>query len=282
MLCVEICPNKIFIKDEQNQIIPKPESMHICVRCGHCMAMCSTKAISISGLSYDTDFFDLPSYQAEDVQNAFFNIIHSRRSIRNFKDIPVPKELLEKIVDAITFAPPGFPPLKHKLIVVQNTDLIRQSLPIMVRFYDGFVRMMKNPLMKFIVKKSAGNKQFKTLENHLLPMLSNRLPALKNGSEDTLFRNAPCIILFLADKNEEDITRDIVIAATYGMLSAHTLGLGACIIDIVPPAINRDKALRKMYGLSPEDEVVTSLILGYPKYTFRRGIKRSIKNVNWL
>ena len=282
MLCIEICPNKIFIKNDQNHIEPKPESVHICVQCGHCMAICSTKSISIQGLSYETDMFDLPVYDTEQVKTSFFNTIQTRRSIRNFKDIPVPKEILEKIVAAISYAPPGFPPIKHKLIVVQNTELIRKSLPIMVHFYDGFVRMMKNPIMKFIIKKSAGSKQFKTLENHLLPMLNNRLPALKNGSEDTLFRNAPAIILFIADKNEEDLTRDIVIAATYGMLTAHAIGLGGCILDIVPPAINRDKALRKIYDLSPNDEVITSLIVGYPKYTFQRGIKRNIKRIKWL
>ncbi len=282
LLCTEICPNKILIKNESNEISFRPERLDLCFKCGQCMAICSTRSISVEGLSYESDFFDLPAGGAEEFEKPFYDMIRSRRAIRNFKDKPVPKELLEKIVEAISFAPPGFPPLKVRIVVVQNTALIRQALPNMIQLYDTLVDKMKKPIYRYFIKKEVGKKKFKTMQEHLIPSLITRLPSLKNGTEDTITRYAPAMILFLADKNEEDIRQDISIAATYGMLAAHSVGLGGSIMDLIPPAIEKDKELRQLFGVLGDQEVITSMIIGYPKYKYQRGIKRKLKSVKWL
>jgi hypothetical protein len=61
------------------------------------MAICKTKSVLIDGLSYETDFFELPKTNPDSPKGAFFELIYTRRAIRNFKDKPVPKALLEKI-----------------------------------------------------------------------------------------------------------------------------------------------------------------------------------------
>jgi len=282
LLCSEVCPNKIFKKSELNEIVLRPDRVDVCFKCGQCMAVCSTKSIVVDGLSYEKDFFELPENESNNYEKTFYSMIHTRRAIRNFKDKPVPKELLEKIVEAISFAPPGFPPLKIKIIIVQNTELIKQALPSMIRLYENLVNMMGKPIHRFFIKRKVGNKKFKTMQEHLIPLLISRLPSLKNGTEDTLTRNAPAMILFLADKNEEDIRQDISIGATYGMLAAHSIGLGGSIMDIIPPAIENDKELRKLFCVPDNNEILTSMIIGYPKYKYQRGIKRSLKSVKWL
>lgn len=280
--CADVCPNKIFSLNESNEIIIRQDRVESCFQCGQCMAICSTESIVINGLSYEKDFFDLPHQKFSGIEMSFLEMIKTRRAIRNFKDRPVPREVLDKIVEAISFAPPSFPPLKIKIVVVRNTKLIRQALPHMINFYNNMVQMMKNPFIRFLIKKEVGKKRMKTIQNHLIPLLINRLPALKSGEEDTLTRNAPAMILFLADKNGEDISQDVSIAATYGMLAIHSLGLGGSIMDIIPPAIEKDKYLRMLFCIPDDHEVVTSIILGYPKYKYLRGIKRNIKDVQWL
>jgi nitroreductase/NAD-dependent dihydropyrimidine dehydrogenase PreA subunit len=281
-LCAEVCPNKIPVKSLLEEMVIRPERIDVCFKCGQCMAVCATQSIVVDGLSYESDFFELPGNGLNGYENVFYEMIHTRRAIRNFKDKPVPKELLEKIVEAISFAPPGFPPVKIKIIVVQNTELIRQALPYMIKLYERLVTIMKKPMYRYFIKKEVGEKKFKTMEEHLIPLLISRLPALKNGTEDTLTRNAPAMILFLADKVGEDISQDISIAATFGSLAAHSLGLGGSIMDIIPPAINKDNELRKMFSIPDNQEVITSMIIGYPKYKYQRGIKRSLKSVKWL
>ncbi|HMA65902.1 MAG TPA: nitroreductase family protein, partial [Chitinispirillaceae bacterium] len=252
-LCVEICPNRILMRTD-DAICANVNKIGVCFKCGQCMAICPAKSISVDGLSYSKDFFDLPEMQIK--PEYFSNLISTRRAIRNFKEKPVEKELLNEIVKAISLAPPGFPPLKYDLVVVQNSTVIRQALPYMIQLYDFLVNAMNNPIKRIFIKKEVGGLRFRTLKEHLIPLLKMSLPDLKNGTEDTLTRNAPAMILFLADTTGEDITEDIHIAATFGILSAHALGLGASIMDIIPPAINKKKELRKMFGLTENQEVI--------------------------
>lgn len=281
-LCMEVCPNKIFIKNIDQEISTRPDRVQVCFKCGQCMAVCFTKSVVVSGLSYHSDFFELPVVVPLDLEIQFHNLIQTRRAVRNFSDKPVARELLEKVVDAISYAPPGFPPLKYELVVVQNTELIRNALPYMIRLYKKLEYMMNKPVIRYFIKKEVGVKKFRTMVNHLMPMLKTRFRELDNGTEDTITRYAPSMILFLADNREEDISQDISIAATYGMLAIHSLGLGGSIMDLIPPAINKDPELRKMFAVPDSHEVVTSLIIGYPKYKYQRGIKRKIHRVEWL
>ena len=279
-LCAEVCPNKIIVRDKSNVMTVRQDRLNLCFQCGQCMAVCPTQAIITGELSYTKDFFALP--ESSSYENAFFDMIRTRRAIRNFKPQAVPKELLQKVVDAISFAPPGFPPVKTELIVVQDPDIIKKALPYMIELYDYLVNVMDNPVKRFFVKKAAGPQMFKKMQNHLIPLLKSRLPELKNGTEDTITRYAPAMILFHTDPAEEDIKTDVTIAATYGMLAAHALGLGGAIMDIIPPAINKKEELRKMFSLPDNHEVLGSIILGYPKYKYQRGIKRELKSVKWL
>jgi nitroreductase/NAD-dependent dihydropyrimidine dehydrogenase PreA subunit len=277
--CVDICPNKIMRK-EDSKITFRDDRVEFCITCGQCMAVCPTRSIQVTGLSYDRDFFPLPA--ADSCENAFYNIISSRRAVRCFKDMPVPRELLEKIVTAVSFAPPSFTPIKTEVIVVQDKETIRQALPTMIEMYGMLVKAMANPIARIFIKKGAGAEKFKVLEKHVIPLMRNRLPDLKTGKEDTITRGAPAMIIFHADRNAENYHPDIYIAMTYANLAAHSLGLGGTMIDLIPPAIEREKKLRKLFSIPDGNEVVASMILGYPKYKYQRGIKRQLKSVNWI
>ena len=274
--CTEICPNVILEFGDGN-IKVRPEREKLCFGCGQCMAACSGKAIQVNGLSYEKDFFEFS-------QNSDFfqNLIETRRSIRAFKEKPVPKEELEKIVEAITYSPPSFPPIKTEVVVVNDKKFIQESLPEMVGLYVKLMKGLKSPVGRYIIRKKLGRSQFKTLTNHLVPLLTVKLPAMRAGTEDAISRNAQAVILFHANKNTENYHIDIQIALTFAMLKAHSLGIGACVIELIPPAIERVPGLKEKFGIPPENEVVASLILGYPKFKYKRGIKRSLKSVKWI
>jgi nitroreductase/NAD-dependent dihydropyrimidine dehydrogenase PreA subunit len=279
-LCSAVCPNIILLKTDSRRMSFRDDRIDLCFKCGQCMAVCPTKSIHVRGLSYDDDFFELPKHA--ELENSFFNLISTRRAVRNFKEKPVSRELLEKIVAAITFAPPGFPPVKTEITVVSDPEMIRKALPHMVELYDSLVGALKNPVIRFFIKKEVGSQKYRTMRNHLIPLLKSRIPELKKGVEDTLTRYAPAMILFHSDRKGEDVTEDIFIAATYGMLAAHALGLGGSIMDIIPPAVDRNKELRRLFDIPESNQVVSSIIIGHPKYTYQRGIKRRLKSVTWL
>lgn len=278
-ICGEVCPNKIICKNSEEMTVFE-DRLQLCFKCGQCMSVCPASAISVSGLSYEEDFCVIP--EKGEYKKSFFNMLLSRRSVRNFKDKPVPKEMLERIIDSLSYAPVAFPPVKTEVIVVQNPNDIKRALPYFVELYDYLYQTFQNPIKRFFIKKNVGDKKYKQMQNHLMPLLKVRLPGLKNGTEDTITRDAPAMLLFHTDKKGEDINADLSIAATYCIIAAHAMGLGATIMDIIPPAINKKKELREIFGVPDEHEVITSVILGFPKYDYRRGIIRRLKSVRWI
>jgi ferredoxin len=274
-LCAEICPAGIISAGEEARFLL--DRIPLCIHCGQCMAACPTKSISIEGLSYDKDFFELPQ-RREGWEKAFYGIAGSRRSIRNFKDRPVPRDMLEKIVQAITFAPPGFTPLTVELTVVTNRDLIRRAIPLMADMYAALIEMQADPVSQAAFKKMVGEDMYRMLSEHVLPLMKVRMPGLKAGTEDTIARGAPCMILFHAPVRNEDI----FIALAFGLLAAHSMGLGACAIGLIPPAISRNPELRKMFRVPEGNQVLASMVLGYPKYKYSRGIRRSPAGLTWI
>jgi ferredoxin len=274
-ICAGICPAGIILADDTARFLDN--RVHLCIRCGQCMAACPTKSISIEGLSYEKDFFDLPQSQ-EGWQEAFYGLVSSRRSIRSFQDRPVPRDLLEKIVRAISFAPPGFTPLTVELTAVNNREMIRSAVPIMADMYDKLLKMQANPLRRTVLKLIVGKETYRTLNEHVLPVMKVRMPGLKAGTEDTIARGAPAMILFHAPVPNEDT----FIALAFGLLAAHALGLGACAIGLIPPAVNRNPQLKKLFHIPANNTVLASMVLGYPKYKYSRGIKRSPAGLTWI
>ena len=60
------------------------------------------------------------------------------------------------------------------------------------------------------------------------------------------------------------------------------LGLGATAIGLIPPAVERNKDLRKLFQIPKDNEILASMIVGCPKVTFKRGIKRELAKVRWI
>jgi nitroreductase len=244
------------------------------------MAICPTKSVTVEGLSYESDFFDLPAEAW--TEDSFGSLIASRRSVRAFQDKPVPREDLQKIVDAISRAPMGYPPHKIEIVIVQNRETIEKALLIIIGMYEKLAKMMDHSIMGFLLKRKLKPEVIKALTEHVLPSLRYRLPDMKAGRGDTITRGAPALILFHAHRASGNHSEDVLIALTYGLLSAHALGLGATAIGLVPPVIERSPELRGLFQIPAENEVLASMIVGYPKHRFKRGIRRELPGVKWI
>ena len=277
-LCAAVCPNKI-IERTKTEVAFRSDRLHLCIHCGHCMAICPTESVHVESLSYD-DFFDLSGkdFDAE----AFFHWIATRRSIRAFRDESVPRELLQQIVDAVSEAPMGFPPHKTKITIVSDRRILEKAVPLFTQFYEDLVKWMNNPLMRFFIRRKLTEEKYNTIANHVLPVMETRLPDMKERREDLITRNAPALLLFHADRGSENHSEDVWIALAYGLLAAHALGLGATAIGLVPPAVEQNQALRSLFQIPEGDEVLASMIVGYPRHRFRKGIKRNLAEVKWL
>ena len=89
---------KILLEDKKAVYTPE------CIECGHCVAVCPRAAVAIP--EYDME--DVEEYDKDEFSvdpEHFLHAVKFRRSIRSYKDQPLEKEKLEKILQAATYNP---------------------------------------------------------------------------------------------------------------------------------------------------------------------------------
>ena len=205
----------------------------------------------------------------------------TRRSVRVFKNTRVPQELVRKIIDIISTAPFGVSPENVEITAVTDKSLIEKAVPYMSKMYVQLGKILKIPLLGWMIRRNMPKEASNTLMNFIVPHLDKGLYRYDGGIDD-IARNAPAMLIFHAPKGAEEHTVDAHICLTYAMLAAHSLGLGATAIGLIGPAINQNKPLRKMFKIPVGNEVIEAMILGYPKLQFRRAIIRPRKNITFL
>lgn len=99
---------------------------------------------------------------------------------------------------------------------------------------------------------------------------------------DRITRNAPAIIIFHAEREAEEHSNNSLIWATYAILAALSLGLGASMNGLVPSAVNKLKRVREIFQIPEDHEAIISLTIGYPKYKYQRSIKRERDIIHWV
>jgi hypothetical protein len=151
----------------------------------------------------------------------------------------------------------------------------------MSKMYIQLAKILKVPVMRWLILRSLPKEVSNTLVNFIVPHVAKGLYDSSTGIDD-ITRNAPSMILFHAPKGAEEHTVDAHIYLTYALLAAHSLGLGATAIGLIGPAVNQSKPLRKMFRIPDGNEVVEAMIIGYPKYHFRRAIIRPRTKVTFI
>jgi len=277
-LCIEVCPVNIIGIDNKGLVNFIHERESICLECGQCMAVCPTDAVKISKYTYENNFIKLPKNTVD--YQKYIDFIATRRSIRNFKNKPVEKELIEKILNSLDYAPYGAEPNKVEVTIINNRKKIEEILPLTEKFLDNIVKWVDNPIISQIIKHKKGLETFNTIKNHLYPMSKLENYKLKYG--DRITRGAPAIIVFHADKGAEEHTNNSLIYATYLIFALHSLGLGGTMNGIIPAAINKEKQIKQMFNIPEQNEAVISIMFGYPKYKYQKTVKREQKKTNWI
>lgn len=75
---------------------------------------------------------------------------------------------------------------------------------------------------------------------------------------------------------------DPIVAATYAMIAAETLGLGTCMLGGVHPLIQngkKAKEFRKIQGIKHASREGLFVIFGYPTLKYKKGIRRTFASI---
>ncbi len=280
-LCVEVCKDfSIVMKEGKAHVSGKP--FFGCIACGHCMAICPKDAIKIEGrFTSEADLFPLPEKEKAAGYESILALYQRRRSIREFRDKPVEKEMIDKVLDAAMTAPMGLPPSDVGVVVLGSKEKVRQfakdycTYLEKIKFFvsKGFLAIMRPFWGK------AGDEMFR---GFLRPLVHGYIRSMKAGNNFVTY-DAPVAMYFYGSPYCDPA--DPIIAATYAMIAAESLGLGTCMLGGVHPFIQKGKSaklFREKYGIKFTSREGLIVIMGYPAVKYQKGIKRTFANVHHL
>jgi nitroreductase/NAD-dependent dihydropyrimidine dehydrogenase PreA subunit len=281
-ICGNTCPRHIPETILQgNNKVTKISSVRLdlCLVCGQCEAVCPNNAIHVEQMAGEL-FGPVPELEIKESQ--FLDLLRHRRSVRRYKEKPVPRTLLEKILEAAHRAPTGTGSRSTGVIVIDNPEILNSLSERFYALYDELEKVLSNPIARFIIRKRKGKKTLGILQSFVMPGMRWYSKWYHEGSSNEILRDCPVLILFYSPKSEPMGEDNCTIAAYHSVLMAELLGVGTCFNHLIPPACNEDVEVRKMLDLPDSSEVYVSLTAGFPKYSYKRTIPRRLASVRYL
>jgi len=168
----------------------------------------------------------------------FFELLQTRRSIRQFEDKEVSLETIREIIEESCLAPSAANGQPWKFIVVNNKDMIK-------RLSDE----SKKNILAFIEQNSDSP--------------SKNYEAAMRNPDFNVFYNAPSLVYIVGSKQARNLYADCSLAACYFMFCATARGLGTCWVGLGTNILDPD--LLDLMGMPQDHKIVAPLILGYPQ-----------------
>jgi len=276
-LCSVTCVQGIFRQKEKGTVpeIIGPES---CFLCGQCVAICPHDAIVHGDFPEGSVGAVKPEHASTYEQ--VLQLVRSRRSKRAFKDVPVERADIEKVIEAARFAPTGHNAQGTKFVVVQEPERIREVGRLTA---EGLRKMMKpfhSPIARIFIRRAMGERMFNMITG-FAPELEH-LAALYDEGIDVLLNRAPALLFFHADTLGLFPGTDANLALQNASLAAETLGLGCFYTGFVVSVCERDDSIATFLSLPEHHKIYAGLAIGYPILAFEKWPERKPARVTWL
>ena len=243
--CVDVCPARIIELDAEKHPKIRDGREGFCINCGHCAAVCPKGAISLETMPIG-ELKELPAgwrLTPEKIE-AF---LKGRRSIRAYKETPVDKETIEKIIDIARYAPTGINRQAVYWAVVHDPKKVHELAALTIEWMMGLVAE-KAPIAE-----------------------SLHFPAMVKAWEagdDRVCRKAPHAAIVYGLTQDPMAPADCVIAMAQFELAAIPFGLGACWAGYLKMALNQYAPARKAAGLSTKTTFHGAMLFGHPAYEY--------------
>lgn len=257
-ICSKVCPAMIINNDENGVPFLIPGGAKSCIGCGQCVAFCPHGAASLDGL---------PMERVEKVNRSLMpsaeavaELMKTRRSVRVFSAKPVPRDLLERIVNMSSFAPTAKNQRGVRWAMVDSPDKIDQIISLVADFFD----------------EQAGPKPSTPLQRS-----SKMLANLARKGKDPILRGARQLAVAVA-QNDNWGRSDAAIALSYFELAAHSLGVGCCWAGYFTSACEHSEKLRALIGLQEGEAVQGGQMLGYQGIRATYVPPRTDSRVDWI
>jgi len=251
-ICSKVCPTGVLSIDKTGPIVTNTNN---CIACGQCVAVCPHGALDNikSPIADQIDIENFPVINSKTAEH----FLRSRRSIRCYKDAPVPKEKLLELINIAHYAPTASNSQGISYIIVENKKILEKAIKIIYEWME------------------------KQLSLHW--SFSRHVQTHKTTGMDTVLRNAPHLILATAPKDFKNGRENTISQLTYAELYATTIGLGSCWAGLFEMcAFSNYHPLLQLFNI-PENTVITGAVMvGYPKYKYKKLVDRNPLNITFI
>lgn len=251
--CVKDCfPENLFLENGKAEIKGR------CMQCGHCIAICPVNAVSITNYPQDgIEEYDKESFDVS--PDKLLNFIKFRRSTRHYKNKPVEKEKLERILEAGRYTATGSNIQDVSYIVVQET--LEDIKPIIWESLYEFA--LENMNEKGVIGAYAP-RWIKMYEDYK-----------KDPEKDVLFFKAPVLLIVTALSPLNG-----GLASSNIELMANAEKLGVLFTGFIERALKNSEKAKKILGIDKK-EIISCMLMGYPDIKFRRTVPRKKAEISW-
>ena len=281
-LCYEVCSVYLYSIDEE-----KPEDNVIfndpikrCIGCGHCVAICPNEAILYENAEEPFSFDKATNIKEIISHENLLKAIRIRRSMRVFKEESIPKEQIEKILEAMRYAPSASNRQGWRYLVITSKSEMNFLKNETMKFFKKSRRMLS---FKYLITPFVTKNVRRRIRNPKVKIyLDESLAKIEEG-KDVVFFDAPCVIILYSRVYANRVeANDAGIALTHGMLAAQALGYGTCWIGLAQRRLQNKKKLRKYYKIPKGFQVAGVLAVGKPAITYQRCPPRRPLRVRWI
>lgn len=256
-LCARECPVSCIQWEKGGLPTENERTASRCIDCGHCMAVCPKGALQLTAFPSPAKSFsrkDLPTAEQAEL------LLASRRSVREYREDPVERDMLVRLLDIAEYAPSGHNARIVDWSVAESRDKVEAVCRSVAEWMDVEVK----------AKSEQARKYF----------LAGILRAWKRGT-DMISRGAPALAVCHAPDTGATPREDAVIALTYLELAAHAQGLGACWGGLINFACDDYAPLRELLGVPEGNTVHGVLMLGRAKTRYSAIPPRKPARIHW-
>jgi nitroreductase len=188
--------------------------------------------------------------------NEVLRVIRERRSVRSYEPRPVPKEYLETLIDAATWAPSGMNVQPWRFVVVQDASLKNRLVAVAVPNSKRYLEPLR-----------ASNPARWTLMMKRYDVLA-----------DPVYYSAPVIIFIIGSGSQA--ADSCPMACLNLMLAAHSMGLGTCWVKL-GSLVTDDPEIAGALELKEGETIFGPILVGYPGESPTAPARRPA-NVVWI
>jgi nitroreductase/Pyruvate/2-oxoacid:ferredoxin oxidoreductase delta subunit len=273
-LCVLRCEG-CFTQTEDT--VMAQADQNCCNLCGHCVSLCPTGAI----VHHKMDMGNFPHIDepVTFTPEQFMQFIRERRSHRHFSKKPIPRKLLEQLIDAVRYAPTGSNEQNVEIMVVEHPERMRKLSALTGEHFDrvgaGYAEQLDR------IRKGAEETPENISMMEKVVRYRERFILAREKGLDPIFYNARAVIIFHSTIHGTTSKDNCVIASTTMGLLARTMGLETTYIGLLEIAARSCQPLIDELSLPKGNRVFSVLIAGYPKLRYLRTIDRRPIKTRW-